>query len=282
MLKDTTNKIPYICRPQTYSSHMTHAANQAVLTKLLPELIQIEGGTFQMGSNESDRERPIHTVKVADFHLGKFPVTNAQYATFLNQYQSSKVKTGPFQGEEMIYTHHWGLQEKGDQWQASIGFEDYPVIRVTWYGATEFCHWLSQQTKQAYRLPSEAEWEYAARGGKYKGTFTYAGSNHLDEVAWYKANSHSQTKPVGLKYPNQLGLYDMSGNVWEWCADHWHKDYKGARQDGAAWIQGDDKSPRVVRGGSWDNLVNSCRVSDRLRFDADVWFNFIGFRVARY
>ena len=261
---------------------MTHAANQAVLTNLLPELIQIEGGNFDMGSNESDRERPIHTVKVADFHLGKFPVTNSQYATFLNQYQNSKVKTGPFQGEVMIVAHHWGVQEKGGQWQASIGFETNPVIAVTWYGATEFCHWLSQQTKEAYRLPSESEWEYAARGGKHKTRCRYAGSNYLNEVGWYNDNSHGQTKPVGLKFPNTLGLFDMSGNVREWCADHWHDNYKGAPQDGSAWLDRDNKSHRVVRGGSWYYDDNNCRVSLRFRINAYYRYGVLGFRVARY
>lgn len=261
---------------------MTHTVNQSFVASTLPELIEIEGGSFDMGSNEYDRELPIHSVTVPSFHLGKFPVTNSQYATFLNQYQSNKVKAGPFKGEEMIYAHDWGMQEKGDQWQASIGFEDHPVIYVTWYGATEFCHWLSQQTKQAYRLPSESEWEYAARGGKHKRGCKYAGSNYLNEVGWYDDNSHSQTKPVGLKFPNALGLYDMSGNVVEWCADHWHENYKGAPQDGAAWIEGGDESLRVVRGGSWDLNDLNCRVSSRFWYNAiDRDFN-IGFRVARY
>ena len=113
----------------------------------------------------------------------------------------------------MIREYHWGVQRSGRQWQAAEGFEQHPVIRVSWYGAEAYCQWLSEQTGERYRLPSEAEWEYAAKGGRYQHNCQCSGSNHLDEVGWYRENSHRQTKPVGLKYPNALGLYDMSGNV---------------------------------------------------------------------
>ncbi|MEZ5038678.1 MAG: formylglycine-generating enzyme family protein [Saprospiraceae bacterium] len=261
---------------------MTNEINNPLLISTWPEMLEVEGGTFKMGSTAYKSEQPIHEVTVPDFFMGKYPVTNAQYAVFLNDYQSDKVKGHEHEGEGMVYEHSWGIQQKGRQWQAAKGYEDHPVIYVTWYGAIEYCQWLSIQSGKAYRLPSESEWEYAASGGKHQSGFSYAGSNDLNEVGWYDQNSHDQTKPVGLKFPNELGLYDMSGNVWEWCADHWHDNYEGAPKDGSAWLTGGDSARRVVRGGSWDYYVYNCRVSYRFWIVADGWFSAIGFRVARY
>ncbi len=249
---------------------------------LLPELIQIEGGTFEMGSNEHETEQPIHKVHVSSFHLGKYPVTNAQYAHFLNAYGSSIVQTGINRGQEMIYEYGWGVQRSGSQWQAAKGFEHHPVVYLTWYGAATYCQWLNEQTGNRYRLPSESEWEYATKGGNNKNNFRYSGSNHLDEVGWYGVNSHRQTKPVGLKYPNALGLFDMSGNVHEWCADHWHSHYNRAPTDGLAWVEGGNWKRRVLRGGSWLSGDFGCRVSFRSRDYANARDNYIGFRVIRY
>ena len=110
--------------------------------------------------------------------------------------------------------------------------------------------------------------------------YKYSGSNQIKEVAWYWQNSHRETKPVGLKMPNRLGIYDMSGNVREWCADNWHENYKGASEDGTAWLSEKDKGIRVVRGGSWDSSVNDCRVSN---WDLSDYRSFvIGFRLSRY
>ena len=164
-------------------------------------------------------------------------------------------------GKDIIYKHRWGIQQVEGTWQAANAFEDHPVINVTWYGAIAYCDWLSEKEGQPYRLPSEAEWEYVARGGVKSKGFLYAGGHKLKEVGWYSKNSHGQTKPVGLKQPNELGLYDMSGNVREWCADHWHENYNGAPTDGSAWVTGGDASRRVVRGGSWFNYDYRCRVS---------------------
>ncbi len=246
------------------------------------EMVKIEGGPFDMGSDEYDSQKPIHKVTVPDFYLGKYPVTNAEFARFLNDYQSYKVKNGKYAGERIIEEQRWGMQLDNGQWKPAPGFEDHPIIYVTWYGAVTYCQWLSQESGHIYRLPSEAEWEYAARGGKYSQSFKYAGGNQLKEVGWYDQNSHSETKPVGLKQPNELGLYDMSGNVWEWCADHWHDNYKDAPQDGSAWEEGGDKDLRVLRGGSWNFDDINCRVSFRNGLGA-VYRNLdFGFRVSRY
>ena len=249
---------------------------------LLPEMLLVEGALFSMGSNKYDREKPIHGVNVPTFYLSQFPVTNSQYAEFLQEYQSDAIKTGAHQGQKIIYEFPWGLQQLAGIWQAATGFEYHPVINVTWYGAVAYCDWLSEKEGQPFRLPSEAEWEYAARGGNKSKGFPYAGGHKLKELGWYGQNSHDQTKPVGLKQPNELRLYDMSGNVWEWCADHWHENYKGAPTDGSAWITGGAATRRVVRGGSWFDYDIRCRVSDRYRVDAVNWFIGIGFRVARY
>lgn len=246
------------------------------------DMIKVEGGTFDMGSEEQEREQPIHKVSVPDFCIGMLPVTNSQYAVFLNDYKSEKVKSGDNEGQVMVYEHRWGVQQTGDKWQAVKGFEEHPSIRVTWYGAEEYCKWLSQQTGKFYRLPSEAEWEYAARGGNQSSGFRYSGSNKLKEVGWYTVNSLKGTKTVGLKFPNELGICDMSGNVYEWCADHWHKDYQGAPDDGSTWIKGGDSSYRMVRGGSWLNDDVSCRVSYRYWLNASDRFLHIGFRVVRF
>ncbi len=262
---------------------MPSSTAQASPHDLLPELIPIEGGTFEMGSNEHEREQPIHKVQVSSFHLGKYPVTNAQYGHFLNAYGSSEVQAGVNEGQAMIYEYKWGVQRSGSEWQVAEGFEKHPVVYVTWYGAATYCQWLSEQTGERYRLPSESEWEYGAKGGRNKNNFRYSGSNHLDEVGWYMENSHGQTKPVGLKYSNALGLYDMSGNVWEWCADPWHGNYDGALTDGSAWVEGGNSRYRVVRGGSWLDFDYSCRVSYRNDFFRADGRNFIiGFRVIRY
>ncbi len=137
-------------------------------------------------------------------------------------------------------------------------------------------------------MPTEAEWEYAARGGTRNATQTgassqtkYAGSDKLKEVGWYDANSHGETKRVGLKEPNELGLYDMSGNVWEWCEDDWHDNYKGAPADGSAWIDAPERgSNRVMRGGSWNFDAQYCRVASRTSYPPGNRWYTIGFRLA--
>ena len=248
-----------------------------------PEMVKIEGGSFMMGSRERDREQPVHEVQVADFKLAKYPVTNAQFALFLNEYGSDRVQEGDIKGAEICTEYQWGVQKKENVWLAAQGYESYPMIRVTWYGAIIYCDWLSKKLGVALRLPSEAEWEYAAGGGSKTMNYLFAGGNKLKKVAWYNQNSMEMTRPVGMKLPNKLGLYDMSGNVWEWCADHWHETYKGAPNDSQAWTEGGDADLRVFRGGSWFYSGNDCRVSARplggLPNDGN---DSQGFRVAGY
>ena len=222
-----------------------------------PEMVFVEGGTFKMGSNEYDTGKPIHDVTVPSFWIGKYPVTFGEYDLFCAE--TKRDKPGD---------NKWG---KGRR----------PVIHVSWHDAEAYCVWLSKKTGKKYRLPGEAEWEFAARGGILSKGYKYAGNNDLDRVAWHSGNSGGKTQPVGEKEPNELGLYDMSGNVWEWCADHWHDNYKDAPKDGSAWTSGGDLSGRVLRGGSWSVSDIYCQVSVRNRNYPVSRGNDSGFRLAQ-
>ncbi|MFZ4634822.1 MAG: SUMF1/EgtB/PvdO family nonheme iron enzyme [Saprospiraceae bacterium] len=224
--------------------------------KGLPDMVLVKGGTFQMGSNENDGAKPIHSVTLADFEIGKYPVTQKLWMDIMHKNPPSH-----FEGD------------------------DLPVEAVSWYEAQDFLQKLNTRFPGSqYRLPTEAEWEYAARGGEKgaKDNFTYAGSNDLYEVGWYEGNNkrHYGTRSVGGKKPNQLGLYDMSGNVWEWCADCWNDNYQGVPTDGSAWTSG-NCDRRVLRGGSWLNEVNYCQVSYRAGLFPDDVSDDIGFRIVR-
>ncbi|MEO0583622.1 MAG: formylglycine-generating enzyme family protein, partial [Bacteroidota bacterium] len=224
----------------------------------LPNMIFIPGGTFQMGSDEGrDNERPIHEVTLSDFYLAETEVTFAQYDYFCEA---------------------TGRMKPND---AGWGRDNRPVINVSWEDAQAYCQWVSDQTGLKYRLPTEAEWEYAAGGGVSNRTI-YAGTNRtrkLDDFAWHRDNSNSTTHPVGLKKPNALGLYDMSGNVYEWCQD-WYINYPSSAQTNPTGpFSG---SYKVVRGGSWLSLGDLCRVAYRYDVPPLDDLSFVGFRVCRY
>ena len=175
------------------------------------EMILIEGGRFMMGGQDVDvdaDEKPVHEVVLEPFFIGKYPVTQA------------------------VWKHVLGPEANRSEFQG----DTRPVEMVSWLEVQEFLIKLRRKAGRHYRLLSEAEWEYAARGGQKSEGYLYAGSNKLKDVGWYGENSYGETKPVGLKYPNELGLYDMSGNVYEWVEDQWHKDYGDAPKDGAAWV----------------------------------------------
>ena len=197
------------------------------------EMIQVPAGKFTMGSDQSDDEQPPHQVSVPSFYMGKYEVTQKQWQAVMGANPASL---------------------KGD---------DLPVETVSWLDARAFCAKLQELTGNAYRLPSEAEWEYACRAGT---TGDYAGS--LDAVAWYDENSGKKMHPVGQKKPNAFGLYDMHGNVWEWCEDAWHENYNDAPmddppKDGSVWTRGGDSYHRVLRGGSYYINARNCRAATR-------------------
>ncbi len=203
--------------------------------------IFVEGGTFEMGYRYGTLyQRPVHKVTVKSFYISKYEVTNAQYAQFLNE------KGNEFEGNctwlDIDYTY-CEIEEKDGKFVPMKGRENRPVSSVTYFGAKAYCEWLGG------RLPTEAEWEYAALGGNKSKDYVYAGSNSLEGVAWYSENDFGENHPVGTKKPNELGIHDMSGNVPEWCQDLWHSDYKGAPTDGSAWMSQWSSRNCVIRFG---------------------------------
>jgi len=260
---------------------------RASVTDPVPDnMVLVQGGTFKMGSrNGGIDEKPVHSVTVSSFYISKYEVTNEEFCKFLNAYGSDKVKSGSYSGQTMIYdkksgSYPWGVYKSGSSWYPISGYAKHPVIYVTWYGANEYCKWLSQTTGKTYRLPTEAEWEYAARGGvdTHGRAYQYAGSNNIDDVAWYSSNSGNKTHPVGTKSPNSLGIYDMSGNVWEWCSD-WYGSYSSSSQTNPQGAS--SGSNRVRRGGGWNYHAAGCRVADRYSLTPTYSNDYLGFRVCQ-
>ena len=212
------------------------------------EMIFVEGGTFQMGSSSGEPfEMPIHIVTLSAFYIGKYEVTQAQWKAVMGSNPS-----------------HFK------------DFEECPVETVSWNDVQDFIRKLNALTGKNYRLPTEAEWEYAAKGGKSSKGYTFSGSNDLNSVAWNTDNSGSKTHMVGGKLANELGIYDMTGNVWEWCSDVYgaYNSYSETNPTGASSGQ-----PRVFRGGSWNAVAYYCRTADRLRnYPVDGYY-YNGFRL---
>ncbi|MCA2921183.1 MAG: SUMF1/EgtB/PvdO family nonheme iron enzyme [Microcystis sp. M038S1] len=249
------------------------------------EMVAIPEGTFTMGTEDEEierlvkklrwegfrRERPQHEVTIKPFDLGKYPITQAQWKAIADR-QDLKV-------EKDLNHNPASSKDRSDS-------DRRPVEKVNWYDAVEFCARLSKLTGGEYRLPSEAEWEYACRAGTttpfYFGeTITgelanYCASNTYAEQA--KGEYRPDTTPVGQFPPNAFGLYDMHGNVWEWCADTWHDNYKDAPTDGSVWIKNGDDNRSPLRGGSWLNNPNFCGSAYRVNYDWHFLFNN-GFRV---
>ena len=223
---------------------------QTIRTQTYPEMITVEGGTFTMGDTEMEGEgdeQPPHEVTLKTFQMSKTPVTVALYRQFCNE-----------TGKNMPDPPSWG-------W-----IDNHPMVNISWHDAVGYTDWLADKTSKNYRLPTEVEWEYAARGGNKSNENKYAGGRSLDLVGWYKENSNGTTQPVAQKRPNELGLYDMSGNVWEWCRDWYSSDYyAGSPKDNPRGPA--TGSFRVLRGGSWGGGAARCRVAGRN-------FNYPGYR----
>jgi sulfatase modifying factor 1 len=212
------------------------------------QMVFVKGGKFRMGSNDGGSdEKPVHQVTLSDFFIGKYEVTQRQW-----QYVMGK--------NPSYFT----------------GCDDCPVEQVSWNNVQEFIRKLNRKSGKNYRLPTEAEWEYAAKGGNKSEGFTYSGSNTIDEVAWYNKNSDSKTHLAGQKRPNELGLYDMSGNVLEWCNDWYGRYLPGSQVNPKGPSTGDYC---VYRGGGWGYLSGSCRPSTRDRSGPGSHSFNLGFRV---
>ncbi|MEH1789275.1 MAG: SUMF1/EgtB/PvdO family nonheme iron enzyme [Nostoc sp.] len=245
------------------------------------EMVAIPGGQFLMGSPESEPERyasesPQHSVTIQPFFMGKFPVTQSQWkAVAALPKVSIDLNPDP----------------------SNFKGANRPVEQVSWDDAIEFCARLSKKTEKTYRLPSEAEWEYACRAGRttpfyfgetittdlanYQGTdWDYQGKVYPGNYAQGpKGEYREQTTDVGKFPANPFGLFDMHGNIWEWCLDEWHGNYNGAPKDGSTWLVDNDNQNRLLRGGSWDDLPRDCRSANRGYNARDIVNDSVGFRV---
>ena len=216
------------------------------------EMVYVEGGTFDMGatseqgSDADSDEYPVHSVTLSGYYIGKCEVTQELWEAVMGSNPS----------------HFKGAQK--------------PVESVSWYDCQEFVSRLNRLTGRTFRLPTEAEWEYAARGGNKSLHYKYSGSGNIGKVAWYTENSGNSTHAVGTKTANELGIYDMSGNVWEWCSD-WYGSYSAGAQTNP---QGPSSgSRRVLRGGSWGYGAWDCRVSNRYSIDPGFSYSYYGLRL---
>lgn len=249
------------------------------------EMVLVEGGEFLLGSPYSDAkaekdEQPQVRVKVASFHMSKYEVTVEEWKAFLND-----------TGKSLPEAPEWG-------WEDS-----FPMSGVTWNEAVEYCNWLSLKhglipaykkrgsypfcnfTANGYRLPTEAEWEYAARGGKKSKKYTFVGANNPDRMSWNASNSEGRPHTVGTRYANELGIYDLNGNMWEWCWDIYdpiyYKDIKKELASNDNPKGGTDGELRVLKGGSWDSKLSFLRPANKVRTKPSQVYNFFGFRTVR-
>lgn len=232
-------------------------------------LMRVQGGTFSMGSNSGEvNEKPVHKVKVSQFYMGKYEITVGDFRKFIEA--TNYLTDAEKEGWSWVWTGDYDdpsaqiIQKTGVTWEydevgnkRSAKKDKYPVIHVSWNDANAYCKWLTKQTGNTYRLPTEAEWEYAATGGANHDEFNFSGSPELDAVGWFRENSRDKIHVVGQKKANSLGIYDMAGNVFEWCNDWFDPTYYSKSPTD------NPKGPevgklKVVRGGSWVAFAKRC------------------------
>lgn len=224
-----------------------------LLDSIQNNMVWVTGGRFIMGSDAGEAdERPAYKVTVDGYAISKYPVTQRQWAAIMG--------TNPSE---------------------FVGCDQCPIDKVTWNDAQKFIETLNALTGKKYSLPTEAEWEYAAKGGTNWQAFRYSGSDNIEEVAWYAGNGGRRPHPVGEKQPNTLGLYDMSGNVWEWCLDWYNKNYYEQNEDNNP-MGPESGSGRVRRGGSWFTQAGTCKVTTRNSVKQDYSDDIGGFRLVLY
>jgi len=271
-------------------------AFQPVDPEMNKDMVLVEGGSFSMGATQeqdsvaSDAEKPVHQVTLSNFRISKYEVTTAQFVIFLN---SRKISMNGSSITNSGKTHNYFeakpkniyFDADSTKWFPVTGYENVPMTNVTWYGANEFCRWAGGF------LPTEAQWEYAARGGKSSHGYVYSGGANPNIVAWYASNTNYQdgieyfAQPVGGKAPNERGLYDMSGNVWEWCGD-WYAAYSSKAQVDPMGMTDDEAEKAAVkekvrRGGGWADISSrQLRVSNRGKNAPTSYSGSVGFRMA--
>ena len=254
--RKTTQAAPKKTQPARQAQQQKPAASTSMpkvsLDDIMRNMVYVEGGTFTMGATSEqkkpdDDEKPTHRVSLSSFYIGKYEVTQALWKAVMGSNPSR------FEGDNL------------------------PVERVSWNDCQTFLRKLNAMTGKNFRLPTEAEWEFSARGGNWSRGYQYSGSNVLSDVAWYDDNSGSKTHNVGTKAPNELGIYDMSGNVWEWCQD-WYGDYHGYSQTNPTGPS--CGANRVYRGGRWGRGAWLCRVAFRDNYTPGSRGNGLGLRLA--
>ena len=255
-LSDVTDLIDYILNPPLTQTYTVNGVSF--------DMITMQGGTFTMGATEDqityadNSEKPPHQVTLSTYQIGKTEVTQELWEAVTGKSLS-----------QIARANGWTLYGDGP---------DYPMYYITWDDCQEFITKLNELTGQQFRMPTEAEWEYAARGGNKSKGFTFSGSNNIADVAWYSENSSNRSCPVANKAPNELGIYDMSGNVWEWCSD-WYGDYSDAPQTNPTGPE--TGTEHVVRGGCWGALVSGSHLSNRISYVPTFHSNSVGLRLAQ-
>jgi formylglycine-generating enzyme required for sulfatase activity len=297
----TLNKTGITVSPVSITDwNVTASSDLGTAISVMPPMVLIPHGTFLMGCSDgsnigdgagtglnttpaepgrSSNETQHQVTLTQDFYMSKYAVTNVQYAVFLNATgvpsngEADATANGGSANQILIASDSWGVTWDTDKWKAQSGYENYPVINVSWYGAKAYADWIGGN------LPTEAQWEYACRAGTTTAWSFGADAANLGDYAWYDGNSGAQTHPVGEKLPNDYGLYDMHGNVLEWCLDSW--DYYSAYSSDAVT---DPVSPnagtyRVLRGGSWRSTALNVRVPPRIGSGPGFRYSHYGFRL---
>lgn len=251
----------------------------------LPEMVLIEGGKQKIGQKDPDvhgkgnsvNEQPEHLVSIDSFYIGRTEVTVKQYYAFVKETRShfpEWAKVGS------IFNIKTGSDPKFRNSYKGLFSDDWPIVGVNWFDATAYCEWLSNKTGQKYRLPTEAEWEFAAKGGTFSQGYLYAGANMADDHAWYDANSFGHANETATAQPNEYELFDMSGNVSEWCSDWYSATYyqisPAKNPKGPA-----TGTMKVIRGGSFSFDSFFLRTTARAFNPPDYISDDVGFRVVR-
>ncbi len=249
-----------------------------------PYMIYVNEGSFFMGNDyQGDNERPVHQVRLDNYLISIYELTVREFRKFIQA--TGYVTTADTLGGSYVFKGSKLILKSGINWQYDafgvkrpITEDNHPVIHISWNDATNYAKWLSNISGKNYRLPSEAEWEFAALGGNRSEHFLYAGDNNLNSIAWYSENGDNHTHPVGKKSPNEIGIYDMTGNVWEWCSDRYSELYY---QDSPRLNPEGPKTGdfRVLRGGSWAYTTVLCKVTTREYNRSDFRGSNVGFRL---